>query len=435
MSKIILHLLSPLKSFFIVNLCLMGLNTPSAFCLEPNLQYQMEDIAQLAKNKNFSEFFIHVKDILPSKRQDSWKKLLKGTFKDYLISLKLTENLDDQKMYSLADLYSWPEILKDEEIHQIYDQLVLKYLESTILPAINPTDDQVNSWQKLTRKLKQEQTKTPINSFKMTQAYNQISERWIKLGWENKFQILIFPYLSLQELMDHELKSSINGGLSHLYCQEPFVQEYILQKILAAKNDIKSNSSKSENPIAKWADKACWQNFKPYLVGQIDHLNTEYQELFIHLLTIDEKNNPKQIALLHLLYLLNSPTPSTLFNQAWGTLKELSFNAQRRDELLEYFSKLEPFTDSIWGEKDWLKKKTILEEFNKNFPELMSLYTKRCKNYLEGLGQNSRGNPTPHCKDFYYLLGSLSEDTTLKVLKDKLQTPFAALPTPPSFIQ
>jgi hypothetical protein len=334
--------------------------------------YTLEDLEVLAQENNFQEYLDHALDIRPSLRLDNWKSMTAKMADLYSRHILVGPEIQKKDFYRTESLYAWPTLNIDDVFKLRRQEIGLRYLKSCL-------KDEKPCWEVL-EKFWQDSNSDPEVGFKISEILST-----------HKDAPAMWKYLS----------SSLKSPLSEFYCKKEFVQKTLWNKLeidyirLATQGDLLKKIDETIHPDCLLElNKVSYQKlYAPE--GEND------RELAYQILKAQGKADQKLSDFFLSVYLLERPSQGELFNYAWGRLKELRKEPERRDETLATIkSKLDPLPDDLMGSLDQIKKRAVLSHFKENFPEYFDFYAHQCLAYYGGGGKFPRGNPTIHCQDF-----------------------------------
>ncbi len=389
-------------------ICLVWFFYPALAMAQEKTVYTMEDLKIVAEQNNSKEFFQHYKDIRPSQRTEQWEKLLIQMGRNKVQNLKETPELTPEEFQLLLEVAQNPALKTDEVFQVDFQQVGSAYLDSCFLPAptvVASSEDIAYCHQRLKKfwaastqdfKTGYQIAKTLYHAEKILTEQESSQDKRLALRAGHSKQLSLLSYW---------LTPALKSSVSNVYCQEEWVQDYLWKQA----HQIAKELELEENPeldlsFGKLASLDCWQIFQKLLLNELDSEDSQKKKTSYALLLKDQSLDVQDKDYIHILYLLGRPSSSDLFNFAWNTLKEISFDEKRRIRLMDRLAKLDPLPDQVLSSDDELKQRVLMSEFEKRFPEWPQHYRKTCLKYLQGEGDFPQGNPTIHCKKYYQLM-------------------------------
>ncbi len=361
--------------------------------------FSIDDFVSLYKAKEVDEFLSRAKDIKPAMRGPKWKTMVTAmTLLKIDTLLQLPNNtltLDEiQKMETYA---TYTHHLQDSQLQNKKLELGLKYLTSTLkeIDKVDPAKmSDLKKWWYLHW---QSSLKLPLYAYNYLQLFSQYSPL---SKFESANLITFFEGQQQQDLLIQQLLQIIyHSGLSSDLCKDPWVWNFLwadLKSFVGAMK--KSDQNNFDIKIVQHYSLKCWNAAKSRLLENFHRLPEEDIHFSLHLLSLDKTLSPLQKIYIHLYYLLFEPAPSSLYNEALGTLLSLSLNEQIRTEVLKLFMQLDPLEGKVFSTESVLGLEVILR-MSRSFPEYLDGYAQTCLDYLTGNKKFPTGNPTPHCLD------------------------------------
>lgn len=390
--------------------------------------YDLKDLQILANQRNYLEFFAHIFDMRPSQRDDNWKKLIRLTGIEYSDVILGEVTFDPSKFDILfAAAVQTAELKNDPVFQNSFFKNAQKYFSLCFAPS-NLIEENINTCK---RKLSDLWNAiAPLDakfSFFMAKL---LRDSYLSLEAKKLAQVsshaILAPHLSLQQLLKQWLTPAIKSSLSDIYCKEPWVQDYLLVEVkdLLINPELSKPGSEFSLLFSHIANRNCYLSWRDYLFDSLNSQDSELKKIAFQILRLDDGLEKGQKDFLHVMYLLQGPEKSDLFNYSWGTLKTISFDSTRRTAVLEKLKKLDPLPDQLFNAEDELKVKVLIKEFEVRFPEWLDYYAKTCLGYLKGEINNPNGNPTINCKKYYYYLKKEKYSPSLETVKSQFSPYF-----------
>ncbi len=213
----------------------------------------------------------------------------------------------------------------------------------------------------------------------------------------SKFELEKFPY----ELTKKLIEPALNSSVYNMYCDLKVVTELYLEIF---------------NKTKKFAENVN-QNCRQEILNSISEKLPLEDSNFSKFLTSSNTNNK---FLRSVLYLLDGELEKNIFNQAWNEILALKKLPKKRKEIIEKIKKLDPIPDKNLYSN--LKNQQVYnKKFFENFPEFMNYYFQSCYQYLAGIKDFPRGNPTPNCNKIIKSDLELSQSMYFEEIKKLLQ--------------
>ncbi len=336
-------------------------------------RYTIEDLIALEKSQKYREFISHAHDIRPSKRDASWKKMLKHMAKEFISQASLEKSFDEKTFDFIQHFSQWTEFKEDVYFHTKREGYVLKYLELCLKEQAyeNCRKKAQNSWKTYTKN-----RDTGI----------RIAE--LLINKNSKEDIFFF------------IEEAVKSNFGEFYCRKAFVQKFIFDKIYQGTLQIEAPKS-----IARFVDtlvgEQCFGVLTKTLSKELESSKGPARNFSYKILSAKQRISQEQEDFYLTRFLFNSPTKGRVFNLAWAKLNEIAQNHKRRSLLVKKLIKLDPLPDKLFLSNDQLKKKTLAAYLYKTLPEFMDHYVKSCLEYLAGEGFYPNGNPTVNCDKFF----------------------------------
>jgi hypothetical protein len=90
-------------------------------------------------------------------------------------------------------------------------------------------------------------------------------------------------------------------------------------------------------------------------------------------------------------------------------------------QIFKTLKKLDPLPGEVFSSNDKEKREAVINLFASNFPEYVDHYAKTCVNFLKGIGEFPRGNPTLYCNELY------SASKSKRWISQPLKTQYSSL--------
>lgn len=214
-----------------------------------------------------------------------------------------------------------------------------------------------------------------------------------------------------------------NSDVSAFLCRKDIVKKTIVRQMIEVAG-IKSNPAHLANELDKMMNKDCWSQVRNEFEYSL--VNGKYDLKIISYKILEAKNglNEADRSMFLISYLLEVPRVGRIFNQAWNELKKLGNDFSYRKRTLSKLKMQDPLPGRLFHINDTQKKKVLLREINKNFPEYLDYYTKTCLDYLDGSTLFPKGNPTPNCQLIF------KDELVAPIINQGLKIRFSGLKKP-----
>ena len=350
------------------------------FARTPALIYSKEDLNILYKNRQYTEFLAHAKDIRPTLRDNDWANQVLEMAQQFI------EDVNQNKEYST---YNKNEINRLMSLGNVNQNEVFALLRKDFMAG--HIEDCFKNHQTNCTQLAQD----ILNNTKMQREIPDIPARF--------GLILLQNGVTSPEVIHPFMKFSFISERSQFLCRKNEVKNYILRWFKAFNS--KSRSDKEIKIFS--ADNfhpSCIKTVLNHFVSNFSFLQSPLdREQIIYWLNATEYLNRDEIRTLLAIYLLKNPVNGDVFNLAWNSLKELGENFTFRKPVINKLKSLDPLPDGIFGLSDPLREKTLFSLVSKNLPEYVEYYSQSCFQYYSGIKTFPNGNPTINCKEFLRL--------------------------------
>ena len=328
-------------------------------------QYSLKDLAFLASERNYQEFFQHIGDIRPVKRGKDWQKILIEMAQSYTRKQLALKLYTPDAYKTIFELSKWPILYND----QTFQKLRGEFGEGTFTRCL---------------------TQIPNSSHQQClEQMHLYFDRGQKLPQQALKFLALLPQNSPESFL--YIKHLIKNHPS--YCAHPLVKKTLLKKLVAMELP---RYYKLKSWVKDHLHPDCTDNAG--LSRELLSQNFLLATAAFDLLYIQDKLSPANRDFFLTRYYLESNQPGERLNLSWNTLTSLSKNFRRRKKVLDRLKNLDPLPDKLFALKPSLDKTTFMDHLNTNFPEYLDLYSKSCLHYLRGRGPFPNGNPTIHCR-------------------------------------
>ncbi|OUR97913.1 hypothetical protein A9Q84_06880 [Halobacteriovorax marinus] len=357
------------KTFSKILICLL------IFTLRVSAQkYDIRDLEQLSKNKNFQEFLNHAKDIRPSKRTKYWSEMLQNMALGQIDFYLEKRILNDSSFTQIEKLALWPELIKDEFFQIKRNRFVEFYLEQCFEKRQNKqtcSDQLYSFWNS--------SNQNPDLAMTMVNILRTFSSA--KNYWTFYQKIT-------------------KSDLQEFYCPKPRVKTAIfnhLRKNLEEVDEVKVIN----NFITTSIGNTCWHSILADLKGLLFSKKQGLRDFSFKILSAKEAMTQLERDTYLVFYILSNPIIGNNFNRAWTTMMSMGQDYGRRVKVYNRLKFIDPLPGEVFSHRVTEKREAIINLFHQNFPEYLNHYAKTCVNFLKGQGDFPNGNPTLHCDELY----------------------------------
>ena len=325
--------------------------------------YALEDLEVLANEKSFSEFFIHAKDVVPSKRSSKWKSLVSTMSSSYLNRLMVVE-ITPMEFETTQQISKWASLKEDEFFIEKYSKVAVRYFDQCF-------------------KLRGKLCGPIVNKFVKTNTINKkLGVELANLMYINGIQKDLYPLI----------RPMAQDTLGEFYCGKMPTSQIILDDIY-----------RSSGEIAK-IHSDCLKTLKPLIVTSLTKANSPLARYTSY--TILEKSgtlSPLQKSVYLTGQLISSFTlDSSQTLQAFNELKKLSESAAQRERVMNQLKEMVPLPGKVFK----LRTKSsyaIISGLLRYMPEYLDFYATTCIDHLSGKKSTIGGNPATECHEFFEL--------------------------------
>lgn len=356
---------------FISSLSLLFLLSSALIAAE---KYAMADLEILAQEKNFKEYFTHALDPRPSERNDKWKELTLSMAEQWAKVLKQKAEITEEDFKQIEVLFAWPLLKNNEFYRPLRFNLGLTFLQNCF---------RKQTWEKCSSTMHQyweadpTDPDTAVRMIELTQKFAPTSETYDYWPW---------------------LKVALSSPLSEFYCQKDQINEILWNKIKIEWIKVNKEGSFSEK-IKSLMHKDCLPGLNAFAQKKLSaSANAMDREQAFAILQNQKKLTTQNKDLFYIYFLMDNPAQGETFNYAWNELQALGKSAQKREKILHLIKKDPTLPDETMNSMDEGKRRVVLKEIHRHFPELLYHYGQSCLNYVSGKVTYERGNPTLHCK-------------------------------------
>lgn len=351
-------------------------------------RYQIQDLKVLEMEKSYREFFSHAKDVLPSKRNKAWKKMVQSMAMDFLNVLKLTKgNLSQQDYKTVLNISKWAALKEDEFFIKNRDFTLIQYYDYCFKnkeynTCYNMAYDFYKKY-KTHPEFGYDFIKNVSKNIKIDNAEND---------FHINYQLKLWPFI------DGLVKSSI----SEFYCAQSPLKETIEQKIL-------QESFKGKHfAVLNLIHPDCWKVIKNNFITTLFQYTDAYSRKKVFKALKDNvrlgTTDTYFYTILQLLSGINLSPKETL--EYWKRMHKISKNYLLREKLLARLKSYIPLPGNVFlGVTK--QQKIISRALAKYFPEYIDFYATTCIDHLSGKVETQGGNPATHCHDLFKLSRSV----------------------------
>ncbi|MCB9093695.1 MAG: hypothetical protein H6621_01390 [Halobacteriovoraceae bacterium] len=373
--------------------------------------YKIEDLEQLAKNKEFREFFLHAKDIVPQNRGDRWEKLIKKSADQYLTTFD-PENLIVPRIDFdiFMEIQAWPAIRSNETLLLKLNQYSLFYLESEIKLITKKSEQEIVELKNILHQFWKNNKQFFNLGYQIALSLYAFKEEATKP--QSALTHLISPYPDFMAYLYLFTEQAYKSPVSHVFCDSSMSQNiisYKFQELLEKQQTLLDDNF--DIKISQFVNRKCWETYRPYLFEIISQKNSAHdkKEMAFKLIQLDRSLPSEQKTFAAILYLLDGPQKSELYNLSWNRLMDLKKEPESRNSIAAKISNLDPVPDNLFSQTKNIQHILLTKNLAQYFPELFESYSSKCLEYLEGKGSFKKGNPTIHCKDLFLILRGLHQ--------------------------
>lgn len=333
------------------------------FSLNAHCQkYSMEDLKVLETQNEFKEFFDHVKDIPPSRRDESWQEMLKNVAQAFLKSKAFLHNISTKDFKYLERIYRLNTLRNDEFFNSKYENIIINYHTECF------TLKKSNCEQSLRSLLK----RIPVSK----SLGIKVSKLLYLQGIKSKLIDYVLP-MANSELSEFYCgkKPTSNILIDHLFKDKNFhslINKDCLKKLIPTLN---KNLLMSNSPLLR--------NHTYKLLSKTNNLKTEFKEKYL---------------IIQLLEAFNLEPKQTI--ESFSILKRLSKNSSRRERMVSFLKKQIPLYGKVFKMEN-KSAKAIIKGLTRNIPEYIDYYASTCLGHLDASLSTPGGNPATYCHEFF----------------------------------
>lgn len=347
-------------------------------------KYQIQDLEVLESEKSFREFFAHAKDVLPSKRKKTWKKMVLSMSMDYLNTLKMTNGNLNPKDYKLTlEISKWSTLRSDEFFVKNRDIVFIKHYKYCFRKM-----DYKDCYNKASDFYKKYKTH-PEFGYTFIKEITQGNKRnTAEQDFETNYQLKFWPFI----------EKLVKSPISEFYCAQSPLKETIEQKVLQQAYKHKSFQ------VLKHLHPDCWKVIKKGFISTLFRHTDAYsrKKVFSSLKGTVRlgKTDTYLYTTLQLLSGIKLSAQETLLY--WQRMKELAHNYKLREILIAKLKTYIPLPGKVFiGATK--QQRHIVKALTTYFPEYLDYYSTTCIDHFSGEKETYGGNPATNCHDLFKL--------------------------------
>jgi hypothetical protein len=351
-----------------------------------NASYTLQDLTQLVQKNEWEEFFLHYKDIPPSKREKYWLKLYAQAIKKSITDQ--SEKPMELSLYKKIQDQITPSYVSNEaEFQQLYlaytEKLLTYCFSESTLASEEKYRDCENLW------------KTSLLKFSFLEELTEpyllgLESSWPKMTWLHTEDLKQRQWEYIKPL----LKKSTGITLCTSAKWHPLLWDQFSKFLSAYKP--KKNSS-FDVDLNQWVSLSCLKAVVPYLMKRAQDPSTPQERHEVaHFLYFSQALSKEDKTILYTLYLMGKPVPGELMEHAIAHIQSLGLNSLEREVAMIAVQNMTFLPDEVF-EKDGKISAQMLKLFSTYFPEYFLYYAKQCALFLTGKEKFAQGNPTPYC--------------------------------------
>jgi hypothetical protein len=340
----------------------------------------MKDLKVLESENEYIEFFSHIKDILPSKRNKEWKELVSRVAQSYLSSEKLVQNISEAQFKHLEDISSHKVLKEDEFFNKKYDKVILSYFGECFILGNKRCEHKVRSFLK---------RRPPSKTLGIEIA---------KLLYDQKITNNLISFIM----------PMAKSNIGEFYCGKSPTAEILIDRLYKEKDLHKMISQDCLKALTKRLNANLLTQTGPGTSAHIRHLTYE-------LLKSSDNLNPhaeEKYLIIQLIEGFNLDSEQTL--KTYRLLKKLSNSSERREKILSFLRMQIPLFGKVFSQKTKAAK-AIIKGLNRHMPEYIDHYATTCLNHLSGKQKTPGGNPATYCHQFFSRAKQMNIIPTAKI--------------------
>jgi hypothetical protein len=335
--------------------------------------YTIKDLEVLEKNKNAKEYLEHAYDIRPSERNDHWKQMTQHMAVVF-VNKSINGRLFTRENFQFIERINlWPSLTNDEFFQIKRESFHSSYFSKCL----------------------REKEKVSVCKFELLTAWAS----------SRKDPDKAIEFLKIFKNLDKKeealfLSQVLNSRVSAFLCRKPVIKELSTKRMInQAAIEVDSEQFKAWNQ--KFMNTDCWDQIKSIFSENLMSSSSYHREQSFRVLESRGEMTEVEKSAFLVSYILDGPKVGRLFNLAWNELKKIGNNNSYRQRVLSRMRRMDPLPGRFFHLIDPNKKRILLTQLERNFPEYLDYYTKTCLDYLEGKRDFPRGNPTPNCQKIF----------------------------------
>ncbi len=337
-------------------------------------KYTLADLEILSSEKNYQEYFAHALDVRPSERNDKWKEMTLLMAENWAKQIQKKAEPSHEDFQLIEKLFSWPLLKNNEFFRPLRFRYGVSYFQNCF---------RGESFENCYPRLEKFWEADPTDPDMAIQIVELVS----KFKPESQ-QFDYWPWLNI----------ALRSPLSEFYCKKENIAELLWEKIRI--EWIKVNKDGSfPNKLKTMVHADCLPGLTKYAQSKLSPLsNSLDREQAFAILKSENKLSKTQTQLFYVYFLMDNPSQGETFNYAWSALQNLGKSAMAREAIMDRIKAGPTLPDETMNSLDESKRRIVLKEIQKQFPELLQFYGKSCLNYVSGKVKFEQGNPTLYCK-------------------------------------
>lgn len=369
----------------------------------------MADLEVLEKSKDYSEFLAHARDIRPLERGEVWSQMVSSMASGLIESKMEIKDYSASALEQIENLQQWPNLNQSDLFQFKRNQYALAFLTHCWQEPEAKDNEQAKKCFDWREKI---WNRSPSGRPSTVEFGAQL----VQMGLENNNFQGPFHSNSLLDLWPF-MEEATQGRFAPIYCLRKEIKEVAMAKLLMVYSSL--NLEQGWQGLDKVLSIECQKALQKELVVMLKSGQKTRSEMAYRILERHNLLDDKARELYLVEFLLQGPVVGDTFNQAWNLMLKLGQNYKQRKQLLNQLASLEHLPDALFAHPDDKKKSTIVELFEKNFPEYLGHYVRTCLDFYKGAKDFEHGNPTMRCKDFKGLISHLR--ALSPTLKNELQ--------------
>jgi hypothetical protein len=341
--------------------------------------YTMNDLEVLERNKDYSEFLAHAKDIPPTKRDTRWNEMVQGVAEEFISDSEKHGRINKKWFNYIESLLIWPTLKNDLIFLNKRASYGTKFLKECLKKKKNSqcSNEIIKFW----KRTPNQDPYLAIQLIKIIKEFNLSTDTWP-----------MFSVIALSEA-------------SSFFCKRPDIQEALLNELMS-RIDKKSNGSlltsqEIQLEIYDVMNDDCWRKLSKKLKLSLYSKSPITRDISFTLLNGHKSLSETEMNTFSTYFILSGPTAGPIFNLAWNRVKALGSDYNKRENVLKNIKTMDPLPGKVFNTFDKKKREVLLSFLHSNIPEYLNHYGKTCVSYLSGKKSFPNGNPTIECRDFF----------------------------------